>query len=88
MSVIGSLSAHYRLIIGSNRLKSAQIGLVVRERKTLDTAIDELGLDKETDSAFLALLEEELAALEGFNCARYRLTTKMTQAWIADGRPR
>lgn len=64
------------------------IGLVVRERKTLDTVIAELRLGTQADSDFRALLDEELAALEVFNCARYRLTMSMTQAWIADGRPR
>lgn len=64
------------------------IGLVVRERKTLDTVIVELRLGTRADSDFRALLDEELAALEVFNCARYRLTMSMTEAWIADGRPR
>ena len=64
------------------------IALVVRERKTLDAVIAELGLGTQADSGFRTLLDEELAALEVFNCARYRLTMSTTQAWIDDGRPR
>lgn len=64
------------------------IALVVRERKTLDAVIAELGLGTQADSDFRTLLDEELAALEVFNCARYRLTMSTTQAWIDDGRPR
>jgi hypothetical protein len=42
----------------------------------------------ETDtSKFHELLESELAALEPFNCARYRLGIRDTQTWIDEGRP-
>jgi hypothetical protein len=33
------------------------------------------------------LLETELAQLEAFNCARYRLAIGKTEEWIAKGRP-
>jgi hypothetical protein len=36
---------------------------------------------------FQVLLEAELAQLEAFNCARYRLTIGKTEEWIAKGRP-
>jgi fido (protein-threonine AMPylation protein) len=64
------------------------IALVVRERKMLDAVIGELGMSPQADADFRALLDEELAALEVFNCARYRLPMSTTEAWIADGRPR
>ncbi len=64
------------------------IGLVVRDRKTLDAVVAELGMGRPADAGFRALLDEELAALEVFNCARYRLTMGTAAAWIADGRPR
>lgn len=35
---------------------------------------------------FQTLLQTELAQLEAFNCARYRLTIGKTEEWIAKGR--
>ena len=67
-------------------LKDA-IGLVVRERKPVQAAMQELALDADTAPGFQRLLTEELAKLEVFNCARYRLTMPATEAWIAAGRP-
>ena len=43
--------------------------------------------DADTAPGFQRLLTEELAKLEVFNCARYRLTMPATEAWIAAGRP-
>lgn len=63
------------------------IGLVVRERKPVQVALDELGLSEETAPGFRALLLDELKKLEVFNCARYRLSVSATQAWIAADRP-
>jgi hypothetical protein len=63
------------------------IGLVVLEGKTANAAIDELRLTDDLAPGFAALLADELAKLEVFNCARYRLTMAATAAWIAAGRP-
>ncbi|MGF6757937.1 Fic family protein [Paraburkholderia sp. GAS42] len=63
------------------------IGLVVRERKAIRASMFEMGLTEETAPGFSALLVDELAKLEPYNCARYRLTMSTTDAWIAAGRP-
>lgn len=64
------------------------IGLVVGERKSVEDAIVELKLTEDTVPGFKAMLLDELAKLEVFNCARYRLTLSATRAWIDAGRPR
>jgi fido (protein-threonine AMPylation protein) len=64
------------------------VGMVVRDRKDMDEALAILGLPEEDALKFQQLLVRELAALEIFNCARYRLGIKQTQAWIDEGRPR
>ena len=64
------------------------VGMVVRDRKDMDEALAILGLPEEDALKFQHLLVRELAALEIFNCARYRLGIKQTQAWIDEGRPR
>jgi Fic family protein len=66
---------------------NAAIGLVVRDRKPLEAAIAELGLNDSSAPGFRALLVKELAGLEVFNCARYRLPMNATHAWIDEGRP-
>ena len=63
------------------------MGLVVRERRSLQAALDELGLGEASAPGFRELLMDELKKLEVFNCARYRLTLSATQAWIAASRP-
>lgn len=64
------------------------VGLVVRGRKSEGEALAGLGLPNEDASKFQRLLEQELNALAAFNCARYRLGIRETQAWIDEGRPR
>ncbi|NMG00384.2 Fic family protein [Aromatoleum toluolicum] len=63
------------------------IGLVVRDRKSVEDAIVELELTEDTAPGYKAMLLDELTKLEVFNCARYRLTLSATQAWIDAGRP-
>ncbi len=63
------------------------MGLVVRARTPASHAIAGLGLPAEDASKLQALLGKELEALTTFNCARYRLGIRETQAWIDEGRP-
>ena len=63
------------------------IGLVVRDRKSARETLEKLGLTEAQAPGFEAMLVEGLAKLEAFNCARYRLTIRATEAWIAEGRP-
>ncbi|XAH22545.1 Fic family protein [Xylophilus sp. GW821-FHT01B05] len=63
------------------------IGLVVRSRTPVAKALAGLELPAEDAPRFQQLLAQELNALAVFNCARYRLGIKETQAWIDEGRP-
>jgi Fic family protein len=60
---------------------------VVLENKTAEKARDELSLDTADSEAFFKMLSKELKSLETYNCARYRLSLRITEAWIAKGRP-
>ena len=86
--VLESMGAPDPLRLRYRQALNDAIGMIVRDRKTADAAVADLGLAEESAKAFRSLLDEELAALEVFNCARYRLTMRTTEAWIGDGRPR
>jgi Fic family protein len=60
---------------------------VVRAGNTLAHAIATAGIPPVDQEYFQTQLQTELAQLEIFNCARYRLTIGNTQEWIAKGRP-
>jgi fido (protein-threonine AMPylation protein) len=60
---------------------------VVRAGHTLTHAIATAGVPPADQEYFQTLLETELAELEAFNCARYRLPIGKTEEWIAKGRP-
>lgn len=90
--------AKYRVVLESRgspdpfRIKYREalneaVGLVVRDHQPMAQALSALGLPAEDASKFRQLLAQELNALAAFNCARYRLGTKETQAWIDAGRP-
>lgn len=64
------------------------IGAIVRDRRPMAEALAGLGLPNDDMARFTHLLEQELKALEVFNCARYRLGLGQTQSWIDEGRPR
>jgi fido (protein-threonine AMPylation protein) len=80
MGVPDSMRLRYRQAL------SEAIGLVVRGGKTAVQAAAELGLTEGNAPGFGAILADELAKLEVFNCARYRLTLAETKAWIEAGR--
>ncbi|MGE4242332.1 Fic family protein [Ramlibacter sp.] len=61
---------------------------IVRDGKRAPAVVASLALPAADASGFAALLEQELGALADYNCARYRLTMKETQAWIDSGRVR
>lgn len=60
--------------------------LVVVERKTVEVAIEEMGMKEATAPDFKARLLHELNKVEDFNCARFRLRLSTVRAWIAKGR--
>lgn len=63
------------------------VNMVVRARQPMLEAIIALGLPNEDATKFQQLLAQDLNVLADFNCARYRLGMKETQAWIDEGRP-
>ena len=52
----------------------------------LATVLDVLGMPAGDRAAFTGLVREELAHLEPYNCARYRLAGSIVERWIAAGR--
>ena len=60
---------------------------VVGSGVPLAHALDILGHTVVSAPGLVELVQEELAHLSEYNCARYRLTGERTKAWIAAGRP-
>lgn len=85
--VMESLGAPNPLRLRYREHLTDAIGLVVRDRKSAQAAVEELGLTEDQAPGFQAMLLEELKKLEVFNCARFRLTLTATQAWIDANRP-
>lgn len=63
------------------------MGLIVRDRKTAQAAIQELVMSEDIAPGFKAMLLDELQKLEDFNCGRYRLSMSSVRSWITDKRP-
>lgn len=59
---------------------------VVMQGATPPQAMAALALPTVDQAPFEALLRTELQSLTPFNCARYRLSIRVTEAWIAKGR--
>ncbi|NYH17261.1 Fic family protein [Paraburkholderia bryophila] len=76
------LRARYREHLGE------AIRQIVFFGSTLAQAIEAAGIPQVDVAAFNAMLNTELAHLEAYNCARYRMPMTKTQAWIDKGRPR
>lgn len=60
---------------------------VVNDGLPMDAVVASLALPLEDQAAFRGVLQEELRYLETYNCARYRLSIRLTEAWIQRGRP-
>lgn len=60
---------------------------VVNVRLPMDAVLASLAIPAEDQAAFQGLLQEELRHLEAYNCARYRLSIRLTEEWIRQGRP-
>ena len=59
---------------------------IVVTGSTLLAAVEELAIPGTDRPAFIELLRVELANLEPYNCARYRLPIIKTEQWVANGR--
>ena len=75
------LRAKYREHLGD------AIRQIVATGSTLSAAVDTLAIPNADRPAFIELLRVELANLEPYNCARYRLPINKTEEWVAKGRP-
>jgi hypothetical protein len=60
---------------------------IVQRGSTLNDALATLAIPEADRLAFAELLRAELASLEPYNCARYRLSIRKTEEWVAKGRP-
>lgn len=60
---------------------------VVQNAVSAAKASADSGVAQADQPAFLSLLRQELQSLQPFNCARYRLSIRHTEAWIGKGRP-
>ena len=60
---------------------------VVLENARAMDASAALSLPTQDQQAFLTLLIRELQGLAPYNCARYRLSIRKTEDWLARGRP-
>jgi Fic family protein len=74
------LRAKYREYLGD------AIRQIVATGSALSAAVDTLAIPSADRAAFIALLRSELANLQPYNCARYRLTIDKTAEWVANGR--
>ncbi len=72
--------ARYRLQIGD------AVRQVVAGGQTVDVAVAALAIDDADRRDFAAVLRDDLAHQEPFNCARFRLSMEKTERWILDGR--
>jgi Fic family protein len=74
------IRARYREALGE------AIRRVVAGGESSPATIASLGIEPDDLDAFTRLVEEELAHLAIYNCARYRLTIGAVERWIAAGR--
>jgi Fic family protein len=81
MGALNPFRARYREHLGDAVRQIVAAGATVAE------AVAELAIPATDQKAFEDLLRLELASLEPYNCARYRLTMSKTEDWIARGRP-
>ena len=75
------LRAKYRELLGDAMQEIVQRG------STLNDLLATLAIPEADRLAFAELLRTELANLEPYNCARYRLSIRKAEEWIAKGRP-
>ncbi len=65
---------------------NAAIQQIVVHGIAMSDAVQGLRLSSEDEKKFIPILRDELATLSTHNCARYRLSLKTTEQWIAGGR--
>jgi len=76
------LRAKYREYLGD------AVRQIVATGSALPAAVDTLAIPNADRPAFIELLRLELANLEAYNCARYKLPINKTEEWVAKGRPK
>jgi len=63
------------------------IRVIVAEGEGLESALQTVTITPEDTERFRKLLQDELCILNTHNCARYRLSIRLTEQWINQGRP-
>lgn len=63
------------------------IRAIVAEGERLEFALQMVAITPEDTEQFRKLLQDELRILNTHNCARYRLSIRLTEQWINQGRP-
>lgn len=63
------------------------VRLVVTEHLPATSVPETLIIPGEEQAEFLTMLKDELKHLESYNCARHRLSIRLTDEWIRQGRP-
>ncbi|MCS3431038.1 hypothetical protein [Klebsiella sp. BIGb0407] len=63
------------------------IRAIVAEGEGLEFALQTVAVTPEDSERFRKLLRDELRILNTHNCARYRLSIRLTEQWINQGRP-
>jgi Fic family protein len=86
-AILESLGAPDRLRAKFREELGDAIRRIVAQGTPLNTAVETLPIPSEQRSGFTEMLRRELAHLEPYNCARYRLTIGTTEEWVARGRP-
>jgi hypothetical protein len=84
---LGDAPHGQRSLLHDRLLFNDVIQSTVRDRRTVDDALAEVGLTEDTAPGVRARLEDELRKLAVHNCARYRLALRATEAWVDAGRP-
>jgi len=63
------------------------IRAIVAEGESLEFALQAVTVTPEESEQFRKLLQDELQILNSHNCARYRLSIRLTEQWVHQGRP-
>jgi Fic family protein len=86
-AILESLGAPDPLRAKYRELSGDAMQEIVQRGSTLNDALATLAIPEADRLAFAELLRAELASLEPYNCARYRLSIRKTEEWVAKGRP-
>ncbi len=85
--ILEAMGAPDMFRVRHRELLGEAIRQVVADGATLVDACADLALPQLDQQPFEALLRSELTGLQAYNCARYRLSIRLTENWMTKGRP-